>query len=95
MDSCITCFGGRLYCRLPRFDLKIEKEHIAMGDKLKDLFEVRFETKVVISSAKLPKGLTEPMGRIVEVVVPIIEQAVKEQLLGKEETCDEKQTSKE
>lgn len=66
-----------------------------MGDKLKDLFEVRFETKVVVSSAKLPKGLTEPMGRLVEAVVPIIEQAVKEHILGKEEPEHEKQTSKE
>lgn len=62
---------------------------------MKDLFEIRFESKVVVGSDKLPKGLTEPLSKLAEAVLPMFEQAVKEYLLGKEECHDEKQTSKE
>ena len=62
---------------------------------MKDLFEIRFESKVVIGSDKLPKGMTEPLSRLVETLMPVVEKAVKEYLNGNEEPDDEKQTSKE
>lgn len=45
---------------------------------MKDLFEVRFETKVVVASERLPKGLTDPMAKVVESVLPVLERAIKD-----------------
>ena len=50
---------------------------------MKDLFEIRFESKVVVGSDKLPKGLTAPLSKLAEAVLPKFEQAVKEYLLCK------------
>lgn len=50
---------------------------------MNDLFEVRFETKMVLASEKLPKGLTEPANKIIESMLPVFEQAIKEFLEGK------------
>lgn len=47
---------------------------------MNDLFEVRFETKVVVGASKLPKGMTEPVTKIVEAVTPTAAQVLKEYL---------------
>ena len=47
---------------------------------MNDLFEVRFETKVVVGASKLPKGLTEPATKIVESVLPTAAKVLKEYL---------------
>lgn len=60
---------------------------------MKDLFEVRFETKLVVGSEKLPKGLTEPATKLVESVLPVLEKAIKDWITkeGKkdEQACEE------
>ena len=66
-----------------------------MKDLLEIRFDVHFETKVVVSSDELPEGSTEPLSKLAEAVLPAVERAIKEYLLGKEEARNEKQTSKE
>jgi hypothetical protein len=53
---------------------------------MNDLFEVRFETKMVVASSKLPKGLTEPANKIIESMLPVLQQAVKDFIEGRKET---------
>lgn len=60
---------------------------------MKDLFEVRFETKLVVGSEKLPKGLTEPATKLVESVLPVLEKAIKDWIT--EEGKKDEQTGKE
>ena len=65
---------------------------------MKDLFEVRFETKVVVASEKLPKGLTDPMAKVVESILPVLERALKDWITNedkKKEGPANEQTSKE
>lgn len=59
---------------------------------MNDLFEVRFETKVVVGASKLPKGMTEPVTKVVEAVLPTATKVLKEYLesqLAPEAKCSE------
>lgn len=47
---------------------------------MKDLLEVRVESKIVVAAAKLPKGVTEPLTKAVEKIISLTETYLTKEL---------------